>query len=195
MNDNLDIYHLYRYDILKKMITNLKFEKNIRVKDFEFKEYHEDSVFLINSAYIDFLKKFIQKHNKRTYIYSHGFSYYSYIKSKTFGANYFYIIDDFEVVKEFLNKFVNLEKININRDDIFLSFEDMELIKYYTMSDGFSDVAEKFFYSQKGISSKFSRIYKRLGIRGFNQLYMASIKRNLFSRDDFLQYLFYTNIS
>lgn len=73
MNDNLDIYYLSEYDILKKMITNLKFEKNIRVKDFQFKEYDEDSVFLINSAYIDFLKEFIKRHNKRTYIYSHGF--------------------------------------------------------------------------------------------------------------------------
>lgn len=195
MNDNLDIYYLSGYDILKKMITNLKFEKNIRVKDFKFKEYSEDSVFLINSAYIDFLKEFIKRHNERTYIYSHGFSYYSYMKTETLGANYFYIIDDYEIIKEFLTKLVNLEEIDINRDKKFLSFEDMELIKYYTMSDGFSDVAEKFFYSQKGLSSKFSRIYKRLGIRGFNQLYMASIKRNLFSRDDFLQYLFYTNIS
>lgn len=32
MNDNLDIYYLSGYDILKKMITNLKFEKNIRSK-------------------------------------------------------------------------------------------------------------------------------------------------------------------
>lgn len=117
------------------------------------------------------------------------------MKTETLGANYFYIIDDYEVVKEFLTKLVKLEEIDINRDKNFLSFEDMELIKYYTMSDGFSDVARKFFYSQKGLSSKFSRIYKRLGIRGFNQLYMASIKRNLFSRDDFLQYLFYTSIS
>ena len=27
MNDNLDIYYLSGYDILKKMISNLKFEK------------------------------------------------------------------------------------------------------------------------------------------------------------------------
>ena len=89
MNDNLDIYYLSGYDILKKMITNLKFEKNIRVKDFKFQEYDKESIFLINSAYIDFLREFIKRHNKRTYIYSHGFSYYSYMKTKTLGANYF----------------------------------------------------------------------------------------------------------
>lgn len=163
MNDNLDIYYLSGYDILKKMITNLKFEKNIRFIDFKFKDYDEESIFLINSAYIDFLKEFIKRHNKRTYIYSHGFSYYSYMKTKTLGANYFYVIDDYEIVKEFLTKFVNLEEIDINRDKEFLSFEDMELIKYYTMSDGFSDVAEKFFIVRKAFHPGSREFIKDLG--------------------------------
>ena len=34
MNDNLDIYYLSGYDILKKMITNLKFEKKYKGQRF-----------------------------------------------------------------------------------------------------------------------------------------------------------------
>ncbi|MDD7472362.1 MAG: helix-turn-helix transcriptional regulator [Firmicutes bacterium] len=61
----------------------------------------------------------------------------------------------------------------------------MNVVKLYSELGSQKEVAEHLNYSERGISTILSRLYDKLGILGFNGLFIAALRYNLFCRCDF----------
>lgn len=187
------IYYLSNEDYLAGLLKS-KVNEETEIIKLEYNNYDNKSIILLNSIYIELFIDFIKRNKERIYVYSHGFSYYSYLKAKELNVNYFYLICEYEKLNEFIDKIINKKSITHNIKNLSLTLEELEIIKDYAFEKSIKAVAKKRSYEEKSISSKLSRIYKKLDITGINQMYIASIKNDLFSRDDFYGSLLYKKI-
>lgn len=192
--NNKNVYYLSNLGELKNYLKEIYSCNVIDFGYYNSANLSDNCIFIINAAYFDILIDFIKRNKEKIYIFSHTYSLFSHMKAIKAGANYFYLYDNTIVVNNFIHTILENKPIVINIDND-LKFKDLLLLKEYLISHSIKSIASKLLYTTNGLSSEISKIYKKIGISGINQFYVANINLKLFSRDDFSQYFLYTIIN